>query len=276
MKFEIPEKNVRIVASEINIDVNSSFGKNINVELKGTFGLGKNSHIGGNSQILGNNVSFGSHLFTGSGLNIGGGGRQHPNANLTVGDRCSIYCNLINVCEEVSIGNDVGLSPEVTIITHGFWLSVLEGYPMLFAGVTIGNGVIVGYRSTILMGVSIADYCVLGAHSVVTKSLIKKGIYAGSPAKFIREIVPLSYEQRVLKMEEMITEYKKIAAYHSINPVIQLDYPRIQVNDFFVNAETLEFSGTEDRETDDFRDYIRKWGIRIHTDRPFVNCYSLD
>lgn len=274
MKFEIPEKNVKIIAREINIDSNSSFGRNVNVELKGSFTLGKHSHIGNDTNILGNNVSLGSHLFSGNGVNIGGGGRQHPNANLMVGDRCSIYCNLINICEEVSIGNDVGLSPEVTIITHGFWLNVLEGYPMSFAGVKIGNGVIVGYRCTILMGVEIADYCVIGAQSLISKSLLKKGIYAGSPAKFIREIVPLIPEARVLKMHEMLDEYKKIALYHSINPNISMDYPFITVNDFVINVETLEYSGIEDRETDDFRDYIRKWGIRIHTERPFVNCYS--
>ncbi|MDP3115418.1 MAG: hypothetical protein Q8M98_11715 [Candidatus Cloacimonadaceae bacterium] len=276
MKYEIAKKNVRILADEINIGSNVRFGENVNVELRGVFSVGNNSSIGRNTTILGNNVRFGSHLFLGPGVSIGGGGRQHPNASLTVGDRCSIYANLINVCEEVYIGNDVGLSPEVAIITHGFWLSVLDGYPMKFSGVSIGNGVIIGYRSVILMGVEIADYCVVGSQSVVTKSLDKKGIYAGAPAKFLAEIHPLPPERRIEKMEEMLIEYGKIAQYHGIKPRIKMIYPLIFINEFQINVETLDYEGVEDRETDDFRDYVRKWGIRIYTDRAFVNCYTVE
>ena len=51
----------------------------------------------------------------------------------------------------------------------------------------IGNNVLIGSNSTILP-VKIANNIVIGAGSVVTKNLIKKGIYAGNPAKFIRKI----------------------------------------------------------------------------------------
>ncbi|HOF59731.1 MAG TPA: acyltransferase [Candidatus Syntrophosphaera sp.] len=276
MRFNIPEKNVHIIANDIKIGKNVSFGNNVNVELKGSFTVGDYCQIGANTSIKGNNVHIGNHLFLGPGVTIGGGGRQHPNANLSIGDRCSIYCNLINVCEEIVIGNDVGLSPEVALITHGFWLNVLEGYPQKFAGIKIGNGVIVGYRSVILMGVDIADYCVIGAHSVITRSLTKKGIYAGSPARYLSDIKPVPQSERKAMMENMLAEYSKISSYHGIKPSITMSYPLISINNFQINVETLEYSGIEDRETDDFRDYIRKWGIRIYTERPFISCYSID
>lgn len=237
--------------------------------------MGSYSRLGNNTEIFGNNVSFGQHLFNSSGLRIGGGGRLHPSANFKLGDRCTIHNNFINVCEPVEIGNDVGLSPETSMLTHGYWLSVLEGYPASFAGIKIGDGVIIGYRSLIMMGVNIANNCVVGAQSVVTKSLINTGIYAGSPAKFIKEIVPLTTEEKIIKIQNIISEYKKIAQYHNLSPAITIDFPWVTIEDFMINFETLDFKGKETITTDDFRDYIRKWGIRIYTKRPFVSNFSL-
>jgi acetyltransferase-like isoleucine patch superfamily enzyme len=276
MKYENHDKNILIIANEINIGDSVSFGNNINIRLKGKFQIGDHSRLGDNANIMGNNVVFGKYLFNSSGLRIGGGGRQHPDANLTMGDRCTIHNNFINVCEPIVIGNDVGLSPETSILSHGYWLSVLEGYPASFSGVKIGNGVIVGYRSLIMMGVSIADNAVIGANSVVTKSIDKKGIYAGSPARFIKDIIPLSRKERVEKTEEIIEKYKIIAKYHDLTPEINIEYPIVMINGFKIDVETFEYSGKESIESDDFRDYVRKWGIRIYTPRGFKSNFSIE
>ena len=203
---------------------------------------------------------------------MGGGGRQNPNANLTIGDRCTIHNNFINVCEPVVIGNDVGLSPETSILTHGYWLSVLEGFPASFSGVRIGNGAIIGYRSLLMMGVSVADECVVGAQSVVSKSLVERGIYAGSPARFIKPITPLGPEERLKKAEEILAAYEPIASYHGVDldGRLKLEYPLLHFKDFTVNLETFACEGLEDEDTDDLRDYLRKWGIRVYTRRGFV------
>lgn len=274
MKYENSEKNIKIIAKEINIGKSVQLGKDILITVKGEFKIGNYSRLGNNTQILGNNIIFGEHLFNSSGLRIGGGGRQHPNANFKIGNRCTIHNNFINICENVEIGDDVGLSPETAIITHGYWMSVFEGFPAAFAGVKIGNGVIVGYKCLILMGVEISDFVVVGANSIVTHNLPKKGIYVGTPARFIKGIIPLTSEQRVKKLDEIITNYLPIAKYHGIKPNIKLDYPYVEINDFKFNVETFEYEGTEDEETDDLRDYIRKWGIRIYTERPFRSHFT--
>jgi len=274
MKYEDKKKNVEIIGRQISIGSSVTFGQNILIKVKGEFRIGDYSRLGSNTQIFGNNIIFGKHLFNSSGLRIGGGGRQHPGANLQIGDRCTIHNNFINVCEPIMIGDDVGLSPDVSLITHGYWLSVLEGYPARFTGIKIGNGVLVGYRSTILMGVLIADNIVVGANSVVAVSLLKMGIYVGNPAHFVRKIESLPTEDR-LKMVNMIIEnYIHIASYHDISPRIRIDYPYVEINEFRINVETFKYEGVEDKETDDFRDYIRKWGIRIYTQRPFKSCFT--
>ena len=269
-EFKDLSKNIKIVANKITLGIGVSFGNNVDISIKGDFELGDYSHLGNDIHIRGNNVKFGKHLFNSSGLRIGGGGRQHPNANFEIGDRCTIHNNFINICEPVKIGDDVGLSPDVSILTHGYWQSVLEGFPATFEGVTIGNGVIVGFKSIIMMGASIADYCVIGANSVITKPLLEKGIYAGTPAKFIKGITPLSDDDRKIKIDEIIdVHYLSIAKYHGIKPDIKIKYPFIEFNKFRFNVLTFEYWGEEDEETDDLRDYIRKWGIRIYTERPF-------
>jgi acetyltransferase-like isoleucine patch superfamily enzyme len=276
-KYEKKEKNIRIVANKIEIGNNVLFGRNIDISVKGNFSIGDVSYLGSNVQINGNNIAIGSHFYNSGRLRIGGGGRQHPNANLTVGNQCTFCNNLINVCEPVIIGNDVGLSEDVSIITHGFWLNVLDGNPASFSGVKIGNGVIVGYRSVVMMGVEISDKIVIGANSTVLKNLTDYGIYAGSPARFIKKIEPLSLSEKKQKVEQIIREYLNIAKYHNLNPDIKIDYPIVSLNNnFFVNFETLDNWGKEDEFSDDFRDYIRKWGIRIFTQRHFKSNFSFD
>lgn len=270
--YSDPSRNVEIKAASIQIGEGVTFGRNVRVTVRGSFALGDFSRLGNDTEILGNDIRIGAHLFHSSGLRIGGGGRQNPNASFTIGDRCTIHNNFINVCEPVVIGDDVGLSPETSILTHGYWLSVLEGFPASFSGVEIGNGTIIGYRSLLMMGVSIAPECVVGAQSVVSKSLIQPGIYAGSPARFIKPIVPLAQEERLIKAQEILAAYEPIASYHGVEfkGQMKLEYPMLYFKEFSIHLETFAYEGREDEDTDDLRDYLRKWGIRVYTRRGFA------
>lgn len=53
--------------------------------------------------------------------------------------------------------------------------------------VIIGRNVFIGAHSIILKGVVIGDNSVIGAGSVVTKNIPENEIWAGNPAKFVRE-----------------------------------------------------------------------------------------
>jgi len=273
--YQDKSKNIFIRAKEIHIGNNTSFGSNIYVDVKGGFSIGDRSRLGYNVKIEGRDIFIGKDLYHSEGLRIGGGGHTNPTANFSIGDRCTIHNNYINIAEPVIVGNDVGLSLDVSILTHGYWLSVLEGFPAEFSGITIDDGTIIGYRSTILMGVHIYKNIVIGANSVATKNLTNtNSIYAGNPARFIKEVVPLPKEERIKTINHIIDKYKEIAVYHKINPNITVNYPYIHVNKCKFDVEKLEFSGKEDEETDDFRDYVRKWGLRFYSDRPFKSVYK--
>ena len=257
MKYK--KGSVHIEAEEIRIGKNVRWGKNIDVKVRGIFEIGDFSRLGDDVKIRGNNIHFGKHLYHSSGLVVGGGGSGGPNANLTVGDRCTIHNNFLNVCEPIYIGDDVGLSPESSILTHGFWGSVLDGHPRKYAKVLIGDGVIVGYRSTILPGAWISNDAIIGACSVVHSYVSPNAICAGSPARLIRNIEEPTKEEKEKIFKDIIK------GFHSAHG----DYPVIILGNFWCNAETFEYGGVENEATDKLRDYLRKYGIRIYTERPF-------
>lgn len=273
MIWENKENNQVIEAKDIQIASDAILGRNIRVKVKGIFRIGNRSVLGDNAVIQGNNIILGDDLYNSGNLRVGGGGYMHPTANLTIGDRCTIHNNFLNVCQPIIIGDDVGLSQDVAIITHGYWMSVLDGYPAIFAGVTIENKAIVGYRSIILMGVTIGEGSVIGAGSVVPKDVAPYAVVAGNPARFIRKISPIKTEkEKISLVEDMLASYKEIAEYHNISPVVRLRFPIIEVNQSWFNVETLEWHGEEDKEVDDFRDYVRKWGFRFYG-RPFRSMF---
>jgi len=269
--YQDSDKNIRIKAGNFEIGENVSLGRDIDIIVKETFALGDRSVLGDDVHIRGRNVRIGADLYHTSGLRVGGGGCDRPRANLTIGDRCTIHNNYINLAESVHLGNDVGLSPDVHIITHGFWMNVLDGFPVKFAPVVIKNGAIIGQRTMIMPDVAIGDNVVVGAQSVVTKDLLPWAIYAGSPAKFIREVLDPPEEYKMEWLEDILAEYQEIAKYHGLEVEypFMLEYPYIWFRNCKFDVKTLGVYGEEDKFTDSFRDHLRRYGLRFYTKRPF-------
>ncbi|MEJ5258004.1 MAG: acyltransferase [Fervidobacterium sp.] len=91
----------------------------------------------------------------------------------------------------LKIGRAVGIGPKVTILTSQHDLTHLDipvyFAPLLFEEVIISDGADIGAGSIILPGVKIGEGAVIGAGSVVTKSVPAYEIWAGNPAKKLRE-----------------------------------------------------------------------------------------
>jgi acetyltransferase-like isoleucine patch superfamily enzyme len=92
------------------------------------------------------------------------------------------------ICELVTIGNNCFIGHGVMFINDLF----TEGGPAngnksLWKSTSIGNHVSIGSNATILP-ISICDHVVIGAGSVVTKNINESGIYAGNPAKKIKNL----------------------------------------------------------------------------------------
>ena len=106
--------------------------------------------------------------------------------NARVGRNCKIQSHSF-ICELVEIADNTFISHGVVFINDKFDKGgPAQGDKKLWKSTNIGNNVSIGSNATILP-VSIADNVVIGAGSVVTKSITEPGIYAGNPAKFIRK-----------------------------------------------------------------------------------------
>jgi maltose O-acetyltransferase len=56
-------------------------------------------------------------------------------------------------------------------------------------GITIDDGCWIGARATILPGVHVYSGCVIAAGAVVVSDCEKNGLYAGVPARRVKELV---------------------------------------------------------------------------------------
>jgi acetyltransferase-like isoleucine patch superfamily enzyme len=107
--------------------------------------------------------------------------------SVSIGKNCKIQSHTF-ICELVTIGNDCFIGHGVMFINDLFQAGgPARGDKSRWKGTAIGNNVSIGSNATILP-VTICDNVVIGAGAVVTKNISKSGIYAGNPARFLRNI----------------------------------------------------------------------------------------
>lgn len=120
--------------------------------------------------------------------------------NIYLGNNCEVNMNCTFLDDNtITIGDYALIAPNVQIYTafhptnavQRFGESQQDGSfefcKTRTAPVKIGNCVWIGGGSIILPGVSIGDNCVIGAGSVVTKSIPANTIAFGNPCRVVRE-----------------------------------------------------------------------------------------
>lgn len=90
----------------------------------------------------------------------------------------------------VVIGTQVSIGRGVYLCTRSHELSGPQrrAGAAFHAAVTVGDGVWIGAHAVVLPGVTIAHGCVIAAGAVVTKNTAADGLYAGVPARRIRDL----------------------------------------------------------------------------------------
>jgi len=142
------------------------------------------------------NVVFGQDVIIVEPVNlydcfIGDHTRIGPFVEIQKGAKIGTYCKIQShafICELVEIGDHCFISHGVMFINDTFAIGRPAGGDRnLWRSTTIGNHVSIGTNATI-MPVKIVDEVVIGAGSVVTKDILRPGIYAGSPARLLRAL----------------------------------------------------------------------------------------
>lgn len=134
------------------------------------------------------------HIGAGTRFNRGGNvWMEDHDGSVAIGKRTvfeDIHIGVTEPYSTVRIGDDCLFAYDIDIRTgdsHAIFDRDTGKRLNPAADVIIGNQVWVGAHSILLKGVSIADGSVIGAGSVVTKSIEEQGVVAaGNPAKVIR------------------------------------------------------------------------------------------
>jgi acetyltransferase-like isoleucine patch superfamily enzyme len=113
--------------------------------------------------------------------------------NVSIGKNCKISSHTF-ICEGVYIEDNVFVGHNVTFINDKHPRSVNEDGTMQNESnwevieTFVKKGASIGSSSTILCGITIGEYAIVGAGAVVTKDVPPNTIVAGVPAKVIKEI----------------------------------------------------------------------------------------
>lgn len=117
-------------------------------------------------------------FYTDCGKNIRVGARVFINQS------CTFYA-----LAEISIGDDVMIGPNVSLITSEHPVAPSQRRALLFGRpITVEKGVWIAAGATIIGGVTVGENSVVAAGSVVTRDVPANTLVGGNPARIIRSI----------------------------------------------------------------------------------------
>ncbi len=104
---------------------------------------------------------------------------------VVVGDRVTIKCG-VQLWDGITVADDVCIGANVTFTNDLYPRSKNPDWQQVKT--QIKRGASIGANATILGGVTIGENALIGAGSVVTKSVPPNEIWVGNPAHFLRPV----------------------------------------------------------------------------------------
>lgn len=116
--------------------------------------------------------------------------------DLVLGDRAFVNVRtVLNNSARITIGEDVAIAPGVLLTTtaHDIGEPGRRQGRLRVKPITIGAGTWIGASATVLPGVEIGKGCVIAAGALVTRDCEPHGLYAGVPARRVRDLAQEPY-----------------------------------------------------------------------------------
>ena len=138
--------------------------------------IGANTKIWNQSQVRENAV-LGKNCILGKNVYI--------DINAKIGNNVKIQ-NGANVYDGVTIEDDVFLGPSMTFTNDMFPRAFLDDWKI--TKTLVKKGASIGANATIICGITIGEYAMIGAGSVVTKDVPPHALVVGNPARQIGNV----------------------------------------------------------------------------------------
>ncbi len=146
--------------------------------------------------ILGNNISIWHFCHVMSGSRIGDNSILGQNVmigrNVSIGKGCKIQNN-VSVYEGVELSDNVFCGPSC-VFTNVINPRSFVNRKKEFKKTLVKEGASIGANATIICGVTIGSFSLIGAGSVITKDVKNYAIMAGNPAKKIGWVSTKGYK----------------------------------------------------------------------------------
>lgn len=268
--------NTTIRAKRCILEDYVSIGSNNTILTEQLFQVGRCGYIGNNNNLTSREIVFGEYLYLDSHVIVGHGGKFSQDSRLHVGKGVMLCAWVkLNTNYAITIGDDVGIGEYVDVWTHGAYPNVLNGFPSEFGPVSIGSHVWLPAKSTVLANITIGNNVVIGVNSLINKNLPDGCFAAGMPIKIIKENVypKRDLEANAAKVAEIFEAYHLLSAYKGFKVNLSYDIATetIHCNGRAFNTKSMTVDGELDSYQEDFRDYLRRRGIKFFTGLPFVS-----
>lgn len=217
--------------------------------------------------IQGKHVVIGDEAYLDIRARIGGGSCFDPQSLLMAGDFLHMGVDShINTAREVHIGHECGIGVGTKIFTHGAYQSVLQGFPVQWDNVYIGNNVWLP-NAWVNPGVWIGDNVVVAAMSLVNRNLPPGCLAGGIPVKILKENeypkkLTLDQEQDILlqitnQACKIVGIRPRVAIAHGIIALIE------EGNTTYFDTRNRVVTGAASVMAETLKNQLRRNGIRF-------------
>lgn len=125
----------------------------------------------------------------------------------------------------ITIGDNVSITADVSILTHDFCSSVFRqkyhDYLLGRSKVVIGNNVYIGQKAIILRGVTIGDNVIIAAGAIVTKDVPSDSVVAGVPARVVCTLDEYYQKRKSQALYEAKQYARDLYQYRGVRPIVE-------------------------------------------------------
>ncbi|WP_051253550.1 acyltransferase [Paenibacillus alginolyticus] len=138
---------------------------------------------------------------------------------MKIGENCDIQPGVIfdySHCWLIKIGNNVTIAPQAYLLTHDASTKKMMNYTKI-GSIIIEDNVFIGARALIMPGVTIGKNSIVGAGSIVTKSIPEGSVAVGNPARVISTVEEYRDKAKIL-LEKSKTYDRSYTISGNISP----------------------------------------------------------